>query len=235
MNIILLGYPGSGKGTQAEALSAELSMEHISTGDLFREEIAKGSPLGQRVSEYLAGGKLVDDKTVLEVISSKLEKPEIQEKSKEGEKSEKEEKFVNGFLFDGFPRTVEQAEALDSLLSSKKMELDAVIFLNVDEADVVERISSRRVCPKCSKVYNVISSPPQKENICDACGGELLFREDDQPAVIEKRMMVYKDLTEPLISYYHANGVFYEIQARGDAKAITENIISLIKAEIIKS
>lgn len=229
MNIILLGYPGSGKGTQAEALSAELGMEHISTGNLFREEIAKGTPLGLRVSEYLSGGKLVDDKTVLEVINSKLEKPE------KDEKSEEEKKPSKGFLFDGFPRTVEQAEALDSLLSSKKMELDAVIFLNVDEADVIERMSSRRICPKCSKVYNVISSPPQKENTCDAGCGELLFREDDQPAVIEKRLMVYKDLTEPLISYYHANGVFYEIQARGDAKAITENIISLIKTEIAKN
>ena len=223
MNIILLGYPGSGKGTQAAALSGKLDMEHISTGDLFRDEIAKGTPLGLRVSEYLAGGKLVDDKTVLEVIGSKFAEAEENEKSSKG------------FLFDGFPRTVEQAEALDSLLTSKKMELDVVIFLNVDEKDVVERISSRRICPKCSKVYNIISNPPQKENICDECGGELLFREDDKPAVIEKRIMVYKDLTEPLISYYHSNGVFYEIQARGDAAAITENIISLIKSDILKS
>ena len=214
MNIILLGYPGSGKGTQAQALSSLLGMEHLSTGDLFREEIAKGTPLGLKVAEYLSGGKLVDDKIVLEVINSKFEKVE------------------KGFLFDGFPRTLDQAEALDALLVSKKMELDAVIFLNVDEAEVVERISSRRVCSKCSKVYNVISSPPKKENVCDDCAGPLLFREDDKPAVIEKRIMVYKDLTEPLISYYRANGVFYEIQARGDAKAITENIISLIKTEI---
>ncbi|MBU2529521.1 MAG: adenylate kinase [Elusimicrobia bacterium] len=229
MNIILLGYPGSGKGTQAQALSAQLKMSHISTGDLFREEIAKGTLLGQRVSEYLTGGKLVDDKTVLEVINSKFEEAE---KAKE---SEKNEEAVNGFLFDGFPRTVQQAESLDALLASKKMELDAVIFLNVDEADVVERISSRRICAKCSKVYNVISSPPQKENVCDECEGELIFREDDKPAVMQKRMMVYKYLTEPLISYYHANGVFYEIQARGDVQAITGNIISLIKTEITKN
>lgn len=211
MNIILLGYPGSGKGTQAETLCAEFGIEHISTGDMFRDEISKNTPLGLKVSEYLSGGKLVDDKTVLETINKRLEK---------GSK---------GFLFDGFPRTLEQAESLDGLLASKKMEVDAVVFLKVNEADVVERMSSRRICAKCGKVYNIVSNPSQKENLCDACGGELLLRDDDKPAVIEKRLMVYRDLTEPLISYYRANGVFHEVQAIGEVEDIAKRIISLVK------
>ncbi|OGR42712.1 MAG: adenylate kinase [Elusimicrobia bacterium GWA2_61_42] len=192
MNIILLGYPGSGKGTQAKVLSQKLGMFHVSTGDIFREELAKKTPLGVEVAGYLSAGRLVPDKLVLEVLKARLGAE------------------TRGLLFDGFPRTVEQAESLDAWFESRGQSIDAVIFLNVPEAEVARRLGARRTCSGCGKIYNVITNPPAKEGTCDVCAKPLLTREDDKPEVIARRIQVYKDQTEPLLAYYRSSGVFRE-------------------------
>ncbi|MCX5784735.1 MAG: adenylate kinase [Elusimicrobia bacterium] len=211
MNIILLGYPGSGKGTQAKVLSQKLGLMHFSTGDIFREEISKHSPLGLEAAGYLSGGRLVPDKLVLDLIKSRLAAE------------------TRGLLFDGFPRTVEQAQVLDEYLSSRGLAVDMVFFLDLPEQEVVSRLGARRTCVKCGMIYNLLTSAPAKENTCDACGGALALREDDKPEVIKKRIMVYRDQTEPLLAYYKGNGVFSEVKADLAPQAITGQILSSLK------
>ena len=214
MNIILLGYPGSGKGTQAKVLSDKLALFHISTGDIFREAISANSLLGQEASRYLAAGRLVPDKLVLDVIKSKLATE------------------TRGLLFDGFPRTVDQAQGLDDFFTSRAQSIDAVIFLDVDEEAVVSRLGSRRSCPKCQKIYNLLTSPPAKEGFCDVCGEKLILREDDKPEVIRRRISVYKDQTEPLAAYYKGMGIFYPVRADKASEAVAAEIISVLKTKI---
>ncbi|MDA8131069.1 MAG: adenylate kinase [Elusimicrobia bacterium] len=211
MNIVLLGYPGSGKGTQAKVLSQKLNMFHVSTGDIFREELAKKTPLGQEAAGYLNAGRLVPDKLVLEVLKSRLN----------GE--------TRGLLFDGFPRTVEQAEGLDAWISSRGQAVDAVVFLNVSEEEVTRRLGARRTCTGCGKIYNTISAPPAKENVCDACGKPLMVRDDDKPAVIDRRLQVYRDQTEPLLAYYRASGSFYEADGSQPPEAVAEKVSALLR------
>lgn len=211
MNLILLGYPGSGKGTQAKSVSQKLGLLHFSTGDIFREEISKKNTLGLEAAGYLSGGRLVPDRLVLDLIKSRLATE------------------TRGVLFDGFPRTVEQGQALDDYLSSRGLAVDRVFFLNAPEKEVLSRLGARRTCAKCGTIYNLLTSVPAKEGVCDACGGELSLREDDKPEVIKKRIMVYKDQTEPLLAYYRGNGVFSEIKADQPPQVITEQIISSLK------
>lgn len=210
MNIILLGYPGSGKGTQAKVLSQKLGLFHVSTGDIFREELAKDTPLGLEVSGYLSGGRLVPDRLVLEVLKSRLSKE------------------TRGLLFDGFPRTVEQAEGLDAWFDSREMTLDAVIFLNVPEAEVAKRLGDRRTCPKCGKIYNIGTQPPQKPDTCDTCNEKLITRDDDTPAVIWKRLQVYKDQTEPLLAYYKSSGIFFEADGGQAPESVAAKIAAML-------
>ncbi|MEW5952086.1 MAG: adenylate kinase [Elusimicrobia bacterium] len=205
MNLIFLGYPGSGKGTQAKLLAERKNFAHISTGDLFREEIAKGSELGKTVKGIISSGKLVSDQIVLKVIESKIGS------------------LKNDAIFDGFPRTVEQAEGLEILLEKYSRKVDAVLFFEVDEKEVIKRLSARRSC-SCGKVYNTITNPPLKEGICDSCGAELFTREDDKPEVISKRIDVYKDLTSPLISYYRTQGLFHIINASRPGEEVYSEI-----------
>ncbi len=211
MNIILLGYPGSGKGTQAKVLSQKLNMFHVSTGDIFRDELAKKTPLGEEVSSYLNAGRLVPDKLVLEVLKARLGTE------------------TRGLLFDGFPRTVEQAESLDNWFVSRGQSLDAVVFLNVSEEEVAKRLGARRTCSGCGRIYNTISAPPAKENVCDACGKPLLIREDDKPEVIGRRLQVYKDQTEPLLAYYRDSGNFFEADASLPPETVAEKVGSLLR------
>jgi len=210
MNIILLGYPGSGKGTQAQVLSQKLGMFHVSTGDIFREELSKKTQLGQEVVGYLSTGRLVPDKLVLEVIKARLNAE------------------TRGLLFDGFPRTVDQAEGLDSWASSRGQAIDAVLFLNVTEEEVVSRLGARRTCSGCGRIYNVITSPPAKENVCDACGKPLTIREDDKPEVVTRRIQVYKDQTEPLLAYYRSSGNFFEVDGGLAPEAVAEKVAALL-------
>ena len=211
MNIILLGCPGSGKGTQAKVLSQKLGMLHVSTGDIFREEMAKKTAVGQEVSGYLNAGRLVPDRLVLEVLKARLGTE------------------TRGLMFDGFPRTVEQAEGLDGWMSSRGQSVDAVVFINVPEEEVVRRLGARRTCTGCGKIYNTISAPPAKENVCDACGKPLMTRDDDKPAVIERRLQVYRDQTEPLIAYYRAAGSFHEADGLQPPEAVAEKVAALLR------
>lgn len=192
---IFLGAPGSGKGVQAKRLCEKLSIPHISTGDIFREEISKKSPLGEQVQSYVSSGRLVPDKLVVQTVMQRLERPDC----------------VNGFLLDGFPRTVDQAEELEKYLQKKSMKIDQVLYLQVETETLVQRLTGRRQCEKCSKVYNLVSQPPQKEGICDDCGGKLILRVDDEPNLVRRRLGVYQDLTEPLVVYYRARAVLADI------------------------
>lgn len=214
MNIVLLGYPGSGKGTQAKELGSRFSLFHISTGDIFREAIAGKTPLGLEVSGYLSAGRLVPDKLVLEIIKAKLASE------------------TRGLLFDGFPRTVEQAQGLDDFFSAKDQAVDAVLFLDVDEKEVVQRLGARRNCPKCGRIYNLISSPPLKEGVCDADGEKLSLRDDDKPEVVSRRLNVYKDQTEPLVAYYKGMGNFYSVKGGRSPAEITAELAALITRRV---
>ena len=209
MNIVFLGYPGSGKGTQAHLLSERRGFLHISTGDLFRKEITSNTELGRKVRSYILSGRLVPDDIVLEVIRERI-------------------KNVNdNLIFDGFPRTVEQAEGLDNLLESMSRSVDKVFFFDVNEAEIIRRISARRTCLKCQRIYNLITDPPKNDETCDICGEKLVQREDDTEDVVRKRIEVYKDLTTPLISYYRTQGIFVVIDA---SKSVEEVYFQIEKS-----
>ena len=214
MNIVLLGAPGSGKGTQAQPLSVRYKTPHISTGDIFRQEMEKATPLGLKVQEYVNSGRLAPDELVLEVMTTRLSQPDCQK----------------GFLLDGFPRTVNQAEALDGYLTSAKRPLDKVLYLSLSEAEVVRRLSSRRQCAKCGKVYNLLTKPPVKADACDVDAGALMQRDDDRPETIEKRLRVFNDLTEPLIAYYHGLDLLETIAADRPISEVAKAITTLLDA-----
>jgi adenylate kinase len=213
MNIILLGYPGSGKGTLAKDLSRTLDMVHVSTGDILRDEMAKKTALGVEASGYMAGGRLVPDRLVMDMIKNRLGTE------------------TRGLLFDGFPRTVAQAEALDAWFGSRSQEIDAIVFLNVEESVVMARLGSRRTCTGCGKIYNVISNAPAKEGVCDVCGKPLMTREDDKAEVITRRIQVYKDQTEPLLAYYRASGNFLETDGGKAPEAVTKDVLALLRVK----
>jgi adenylate kinase len=215
MNVVLLGAPGSGKGTQAERLQKRYSMVHASTGAIFREEIGKGSDVGVQVQEYVKSGRLVPDELTVEVISRRLTQPDCK----------------RGFMLDGFPRTVAQAEALDAHLGKTGQKLDAVVCLNLSEAEAIKRLSSRRECKKCGKVYNVVSQPPREADKCDADGSALAQREDDKPETIKKRLLVFNDLTQPLISYYRGAGLLETVNGDLPVDRVTESIFQVLDAK----
>ncbi|MEK7721032.1 MAG: adenylate kinase [Elusimicrobiota bacterium] len=212
MNIILLGPPGSGKGTQAKVLSQKLGMFHVSTGDIFRGELSRKTPLGLEVSGYLSAGRLVPDRLVLEVLKARLTAE------------------TRGLLFDGFPRTVDQAEGLDNWFCARGQSIDAVVFFKVAEEEVARRLGARRTCSGCGRIYNAITNPPARENSCDTCGKPLMLREDDKPEVVARRIQVYKDQTEPLLAYYRSSGNFYEADGGLAPEAVAEKIASLLRA-----
>lgn len=214
MNIILLGPPGAGKGTQAKKIAAEYKLPHISTGDMFRETSASGSELGKKLQGYMSAGKLVPDELVIEIVKERLSKPDC----------------AKGFLLDGFPRTVPQAQALDKALAAAGKKIDRVLTMNVDNEEIVRRLSSRRVCPKCGASYNVISQPPKKDSICDVCGSAVVQRADDNPETIRKRLEVYETQTRPLIEYYKKAGVVRE----ADGTKSVDEVYKSLRAAIEK-
>lgn len=207
MNIVLLGPPGSGKGTQAEQLSREYGLTHLSTGNVFREEISQGTALGKKVEQYVKSGRLVPDALVVEVVAGKL--AEIQ----------------GSFLLDGFPRTLEQAQALAAQLRKAGKAIDAVVYINVRPDIVVARLGGRWTCVNCKSVFNQDTRKPAVEGKCDSCGGQLMQREDDKPEAIRKRLMVYEDLTKPLVAYYRSTENFHEV----DGADAPEEVFSLIR------
>jgi adenylate kinase len=191
LNLILLGPPGAGKGTQAELLIGKYQIPHISTGDIFRAAIKEGTPLGLKAKEYLDGGKLVPDEIVIAIVNERITHADCQ----------------NGFLLDGFPRTTPQAEVLDVSLDKLERRLIAVINIQVDSGVLMARLTGRRVCRNCGAVYHKVNKPEKTAGICDHCGGEVYQRSDDSPETVAKRLQVYREQTEPLINYYAAKGL----------------------------
>lgn len=190
MNLILLGAPGAGKGTQGALLATRQGMARISTGDLLRDAVRRGTPLGQRAKGYMDAGELVPDAVILDLVR------EVLVSSPAG---------GGGFIFDGFPRTIPQAEALDRLLGELKQPLDAVIVIDVPDEVLVQRLSGRRTCPSCGAVYNIYFEPPREPGICDNCGGALAERADDTAETVRHRLEVYRRQTAPLIAYYRGS------------------------------
>lgn len=199
LDVVLLGAPGSGKGTQAERIGDEFDLPHISTGNMLRAAVSAGTELGLSAQRYMQAGELVPDAVVIGIVRDRLAEPDARQ----------------GFLLDGFPRTVEQAEALDAMLSAAARGLTDVILLQVPEAELIERLSGRRMCRDCGKGYHVRFDPPAAESVCDACGGELYQRADDNEQTVRNRLKVYGDQTAPLIDYYRAKGLVHEVHGGG--------------------
>ncbi|MFC9505107.1 adenylate kinase [Streptomyces sp. NPDC057002] len=214
MRIVLVGPPGAGKGTQAAFLARNLSIPHISTGDLFRANISRQTELGKLAKSYIDAGNLVPDEVTIAMAKDRMEQPDAE----------------NGFLLDGFPRNVSQAEALDELLETETMQLDAVLDLEVPEDEVVKRIAGRRVCRnESAHVFHVTYKPAAKEGVCDVCGGELYQRGDDSEETVRKRLEVYHTQTEPIIDYYKAQGLVVTISALGKVEDVTTRAMEALK------
>jgi len=203
--IIFLGPPGAGKGTQAERLAEDLKIKKISTGDILREAVAKGTELGQRAKSYMERGELVPDEIILGIIEEAINDEE-------------------GFILDGFPRNINQAKALDEMLAKKGLNITHVIFLDVPDEEIIKRIAYRRVCLKCGAVYNLIFNPPNEDEICNNCGSKLVQREDDREEVVRKRLEVYRGSTEALIRIYEERGILRKIDGLGDREEVFRRI-----------
>ncbi|GAA1084377.1 adenylate kinase [Nocardiopsis composta] len=207
-----MGPPGAGKGTQAQILASELSIPKVSTGDIFRANVSGGTELGKRAKSYMDRGDLVPDEVTNEMVRARLGEPDARE----------------GFLLDGFPRNVAQAETLDGMLKEMGSALDAVLELKVDEDEVVKRLSGRRSCRECGRVYHLDYDPPAEEGVCDACGGELYQRDDDREDVIRHRLQVYREQTEPLVAFYADKGVLVTIEAIGEVTEVTGRALAAL-------
>lgn len=208
----MLGAPGAGKGTLAKDLIKLLGVPHISTGDMFREAVASGSELGKKVEQIMRSGALVPDEIVNELVKERISKGDCRE----------------GFIFDGYPRTVQQAHAFDEMLKEMGQKIDAVIYLKVSEDVAVRRLTSRRICPRCGKIYNLLSMPPRSDEMCDDCGVKLIQRDDDKEDVVRNRFKVYSNLTAPLIDYYKSKNVLIEIDAEEDHQIVVEQVMKLL-------
>ncbi|GGY93101.1 adenylate kinase [Streptomyces poonensis] len=216
MRIVLVGPPGAGKGTQAAFLAKNLSIPHISTGDLFRANISRQTELGKLAKSYMDAGNLVPDEVTIAMAKDRMEQPDAQ----------------NGFLLDGFPRNVSQAEALDETLKTEGLKLDAVLDLEVPDEEVVKRIAGRRICRNdSSHVYHVSYKAPKQEGVCDECGGELYQRDDDAEETVRKRLDVYHTQTEPIIDYYKGQDLVVTISALGAVDEVTQRAMEALKAK----
>jgi adenylate kinase len=213
MKIILLGAPGAGKGTQAVNLSRMLSIPHISTGDIFRENIRNGTKLGLETKSFMDKGLLVPDELTVNIVKERI----------------KEDDCKNGFLLDGFPRTIPQAESLDAVLNSLGTKLDAVINLVVSDDIIVKRMAGRRICKVCGKSYHVVNIPPKVEGICDNCGSVLIIRDDDKEETVKERLKTYNEKTLPLIDYYGEKGILLNFDGTKDIMETTNEIIEKLK------
>ncbi len=211
MIVILLGAPGSGKGTQSQRLAAKYGFTHLATGDIFRAEIAQGTALGQKAQDYVKNGKLVPDAIVTEMVAGKIE-------------------AGGKYLLDGFPRTLDQAHGLAGILKGAGSSVDRVVCLTLPNEEAIRRMTSRRVCKNCAAVYNVLTSPPKVEGVCDKCGGPVVQREDDSEATARKRLMVFEDLTQPLVAFYRAEQVLSDVDASRPADEVETSLSAIIDA-----
>jgi len=215
VNMVLLGPPGAGKGTQAALLIKEFGLLHVSTGDMLREAVKEGNEMGQKVSGYMNSGELVPDEIVTALVIERMNKPDAK----------------RGVILDGYPRTRIQAESLDSSLEGSGKSLAVVLYFKTSEDVAVQRLSGRRVCRNCGKNYHVTNMPPAKEDICDACDGQLYQREDDKPETVRKRLVVYEESTEDLIEYYRDKGQLKEVNGDIPAEKLFEDIKALFQKE----
>ncbi|GLV52112.1 adenylate kinase [Thermobispora bispora] len=213
MRVVLVGPPGAGKGTQAQYIASHLSVPKISTGDIFRANVSRGTELGKLAKEYMDRGELVPDEVTIAMVRDRLLQDDVRE----------------GFLLDGFPRNVPQAEVLKEMLAEFGASLDVVLELKVDDEEVIRRLSGRRTCRSCGKVWHVVFDPPAVEGVCDACGGELFQRDDDREETIRRRLEVYQEQTAPLISFYEKEGILAGIDATGPVEEVTQRALSVLR------
>lgn len=212
MNIILLGPPGAGKGTQAKRLIDKYGIPQVSTGDMLRAALKEGTPLGLEAKKYMDQGALVPDSVVIGLVKERIQKPDA----------------TKGYMLDGFPRNVSQAEALDKTLAQLGQKIDHVVSIEVPSEELVGRLTGRRTCRACGAGFHVMFDPPKKEGICDKCSGELYQRDDDNVATVSSRLKVYEDQTKPLISYYEKQGKLRRVNGVGDMSAIFDRVISIL-------
>ena len=214
MKIIMLGAPGAGKGTQAKRIAEKYSIPHISTGDIFRANIKNGTELGKKAKTYMDQGLLVPDELVVDLVVDRVN----------------QEDCANGYVLDGFPRTIPQAEALDAALASMGQSMDYAINVEVPDENIVARMSGRRACVDCGATYHIVHAPTKQENVCDNCNGELILRDDDKPETVQKRLNVYHDQTQPLIDYYQNKNILVEVDGTVHMEDVFAAIVEILGA-----
>ena len=212
MRIILLGPPGAGKGTQAKAMSEAVGGIHISSGDLLRDHQDRGTELGSMARTYMQQGLLVPDNVIIGMIEDRIDSPDAK----------------SGYVLDGFPRTLEQARALDEALGKQSQNIDKVVNIQVSEGELLTRLGGRIICRQCQRPYHQVNSPPKKEGVCDSCGGELYQREDDTSEAVLRRIQVYGEQTAPLIQYYKERGNLVEVDGEGSIDGVREHLLTLV-------
>lgn len=214
MKIVMLGAPGAGKGTQAKQIAAKYGVPHISTGDIFRANLKEGTELGLKAKVYMDQGQLVPDSLTLELIMDRFAKDDCR----------------NGYVLDGFPRTIPQAEALTQALKDNNDRLDYAIDVDVPDENIINRMSGRRACAKCGGTFHIKYNPTKVEGICDLCGGELYIRNDDKPEIVTKRLVAYHEQTQPLIDYYRNEGILKTVDGTQDVDKVFEDIVAILEA-----
>ena len=212
MNLVLMGLPGAGKGTQAQKIVEDFDIPHISTGDIFRAAIKNETPMGLEAKKYIDKGELVPDEVTNGIVKERLAQDDTK----------------NGFMLDGFPRNLNQAAALDKMLAESDRHLDAVINIHVEPDVLVERLSGRFICRNCGATYHIVHIPPKKDGLCDLCGSALVLRADDKPDTVQKRLNVYHDQTQPLIDYYNKQGVLREVDGTQDMEDVFADIVKVL-------
>lgn len=214
MKIIMLGAPGAGKGTQAKKIAAKYEIPHISTGDIFRANIKNGTELGKKAKTYMDQGLLVPDELVVDLVVDRVNQDDC----------------TKGYVLDGFPRTIPQAEALDAALEKMGQKIDYAIDVDVPDENIINRMSGRRACVDCGATYHIVYAPTKKENICDNCGGGLILRDDDKPETVKKRLDVYHAQTKPLIDYYGDQGILKTVDGTLPMETVFDEIVKMIEA-----
>ena len=213
MKIIMLGAPGAGKGTQAIKLAEKYAIPHISTGDILRANIKSGTKLGVKAKAFIDKGLLVPDELVVDLVVARLDEADCE----------------NGYVLDGFPRTIPQAKALDTALQTMGQKIDYAINVEVPDENIVNRMGGRRACLKCGATYHVVYAPTKVENVCDTCQGELVLRDDDKPETVQKRLQVYHEQTQPLIEYYTEKNVLVEVDGTKDIDDVFSSIVKILE------
>lgn len=216
MNLVFLGPPGAGKGTQAHLMGARVGVPQISTGDMLRAAIAVGTPMGREAQRYMSLGELVPDAVMIGLVAERLQQADA----------------TAGFILDGFPRTIPQAEALDALLAGMGRHLDRVVYFEAGEATLIRRLAGRQVCRAAGHIYNVDSSPPKTAGVCDIDGSPLYHRDDDRPETVLRRLQVYREQTEPLLAFYQVSGLFATINGEGDAEETYRALMTVVGTRV---